>query len=679
MTTVTKEGASEPKGEPEQAPKSEPQGEPKSEPKAEAKDPHGHGSGSKWALMLAALGVVYGDIGTSPLYAIKECFSPESSHHVAPTPENVLGVLSLVFWSLTMIVTVKYLTFVMRADNEGAGGILALLALVPAKDGKRDSRPILLPLVLFGAALLYGDGVITPAISVLSAVEGLQEAATSLKPVIVPITCGILVALFLVQKRGTGGVGAVFGPLMILWFAVISVLGIVAITKHAGVLWAVNPVYAVQFFVHNKGHGFLILGSVVLCITGGEALYADMGHFGRGPIRRTWFALVFPALLLNYFGQGALLLTNPEAAKNPFYALVPGWALYPVIAIATMATVIASQALISGAFSLTQQAVQLGYFPRVTIIHTSKHSEGQIYIPEVNNALLVACIALVLAFGSSTALAAAYGIAVTGTMGITSVVYFVVITERWKWPMWKAIPLMLMFMFFDVGYFAANAAKLLPYKELLPSGEEVWAWTKGGFAPILMASVIFAVMTTWKTGRAALYNFIKEAALPLPVWLADLGQMNLHRVKGTAVFMSSNPDATPPVLLHHVKHNQVLHKQVVLLCIQAERVPEVPVENRIEVTDKGLGVFQVIAKFGFMQTPNVPTIMEACRKYGIKHETNSTSYYLGRETLLTNGKARMSRWRKMLFAFVSKNARPATAYFGLPPNRVVELGMQVDL
>ena len=626
---------------------------------------HGHATGSTWALMLAALGVVYGDIGTSPLYAIKECFSPESVHHVETNPANVLGVLSLVFWSLTMVVTVKYLTFVMRADNEGQGGILALLALVPQKNGKREGRPLLLPLVLFGAALLYGDGVITPAISVLSAVEGLNEAAPAMKPVIVPLTCGILFGLFLVQKRGTGGVGAVFGPLMIVWFTTLSVLGVRAIAGNPGVFRAIYPLYAVEFFAHNKGHGFLILGSVVLCITGGEALYADMGHFGRKPIRRSWFLMVFPALLLNYFGQGALLLQNPAAAKSPFYALVPSWAMYPTIAVATAATVIASQALISGAFSLTQQAVQLGYFPRVTIVHTSKESEGQIYIPEVNWALLVACIALVLMFQTSTNLAAAYGIAVTGTMGITTLVYFVVITERWKWPLWKAIPLLLLFLVFDVGYFAANAAKLRD--------------GFGGWAPLIMGTVVFTVMTTWKTGRAALGAFIKEAALPLQSFLDDLERMALHRVKGTAVFMASNPDATPPVLLHHVKHNKVLHEQVVLLSIQAERVPEVPIERRVEVLDKGQGVFQVVARYGFMQTPNVPSLMETCKRHGIRYEVMSTSYYLGRETLLTTGKAKMSRWRKALFAFISRNARPATAYFGLPPNRVVELGMQVDL
>ncbi len=652
---------------------------------------HGHATGSTWGLMLAALGVVYGDIGTSPLYAIKECFSPESIHHVGATPENVLGVLSLVFWSLMMIVTVKYLTFVMRADNEGQGGILALLALVPPKGGRREGRPILLPLVLFGAALLYGDGVITPAISVLSAVEGLNEAAPSLKPVIVPLTCGVLIGLFLVQKRGTAGVGAVFGPLMIVWFSTISVLGIRAIAGNPVVFKALNPLYAVAFFAHNQGHGFLILGSVVLCITGGEALYADMGHFGRRPIRMSWFAMVLPALLLNYFGQGALLLQNPAAAKSPFYALVPSWALYPVIAIATAATVIASQALISGAFSLTQQAVQLGYFPRVTIIHTSKESEGQIYIPEVNWALLVACIALVLVFQTSTNLAAAYGIAVTGTMGITTLVYFVVITERWKWPLWRAVPLLLVFLFFDIGYFAANLAKLFPFDRLfevnnpvhqaegLPAHVVAGSHGYGGWAPIVMGTVVFTMMTTWKTGRAALYEFIQSAALPIQSFLDDLADRGLHRVKGTAVFMSSNPGATPSVLLHHVKHNKVLHEQVVLLCIQSERVPEVPLDRRVEVTDMGQGIFQVVARFGFMQTPNVPSVMETCKKHGIRYEVNNTSYYLGRETLLTTGRARMSRWRKALFAFLSRNARPATAYFGLPPNRVVELGMQVDL
>ncbi len=626
---------------------------------------HGHATGSKWALMVGAVGVVYGDIGTSPLYAMKECFSPESLHHVQPTAANVLGVLSLMFWALTVIVTIKYLIFVLRADNEGAGGMLALFALVPMKGGKRDGRPILMALALFGASLLYGDGVITPAISVLSAVEGLEKAAHSLEPVIVPLTIAILIGLFSVQRRGTGGVGAIFGPLMIVWFVSIAVLGVRAIAKNPGIFAAVNPLHAVMFFVHNKGHGFLVLGSVVLCITGAEALYADMGHFGRSPIRRSWFLLVFPALLLNYFGQGALLLQDPSSATNPFYSLVPGWALYPVIAVATFAAIIASQAMISGAFSLTQQAVQLGLFPRITIVHTSKESEGQIYIPEINRALMVVCLTLVLLFRSSTALAAAYGIAVMGTMLITTTIFSVVVRQRWGWPIWKIAPLTAIFLVFDLGFLSSTVAKL--------------ADGVGGWAPLLMGTVVFTVMTTWKTGRAALSRFVKDGALPVELFLSDVKTSDIHRVKGTAVFMASNPDATPPVLLHHVKHNQVLHRQVVLLSIQSERVPEVPPERRVEVIDRGLGIFQVIARYGFMQTPHVPSVMEACRKSGIHYEVNSTSYYLGRETLLTNGKAKMARWRKALFAFVSRNARPATAYFGLPPNRVVELGMQVDL
>jgi KUP system potassium uptake protein len=626
-----------------------------------------HGARS-WGLMLAALGVVYGDIGTSPLYAVKECFSPESPHNVPTTPENVLGVLSLVFWSLMMVVTVKYLTFITRADNEGAGGILALLALVPSAEGPAAQkggvwRSALVLIVLFGAALLYGDGVITPAISVLSAVEGLEVATSSLKPLVVPLTCCILLALFLVQKRGTAGVGVIFGPVTLIWFLAISVLGMREIVRNPGVLQAVSPAYAVNFFVHNRGHGFLILGSVVLCITGGEALYADMGHFGRGPIQRTWFAIVWPALLINYFGQGAKLLADPSAASNPFYALVPSWALYPTVAIATAATVVASQALISGAYSLTQQAVQLGYFPRVTIIHTSKDEAGQIFMPEVNTGLLVSCIVLVLQFKSSTALAAAYGIAVTGTMGITTIVYFVVIRKAWGWPLWKALPLAGLFLSFDLAFFGANTAKFF----------------HGGWVPLAMGAAIFTVMTTWKTGRKHLAVAIKSSILPLEMFLEDVKNTAPHRVRGTAVFMASNPDGTPPVLLHHFKHNQVLHEQVVLLSIQVLKVPEVPPERRVKVVSRGNGIYQVTACYGFMQTPNAPAVLEMCKQHGLAIDLGRTSYYLGRETLLTTGRSKMSRWRKALFAFVSRNARPATAYFGLPPNRVVELGMQVDL
>ncbi|MEJ7731930.1 MAG: potassium transporter Kup [Polyangiaceae bacterium] len=625
------------------------------------RDGHHHPT-NKAALMLGALGVVYGDIGTSPLYALKECFSPLSHHRVEPTPQNVLGVLSLVFWSMTMVVALKYLTFVMRADNDGEGGILALLALVPA-GAEKAAGGALLMLVLFGAALLFGDGVITPAISVLSAVEGLQEKAESLKHFVLPITCVILLGLFMVQKRGTSGVAKVLGPVTVVWFLTISVLGIRALASHPAVLWAIDPRHAYHFFAQNGAHGFLVLGSVVLCITGGEALYADMGHFGRSPIRRAWWAVVFPALLLCYFGQGAHLLSHPEAAKNPFYALVPDWALYPVVAIATMATVVASQALITGAFSLTQQAVQLGFFPRVTIVHTSKETEGQIYIPEVNSGLMVACILCVLGFGSSTALAAAYGIAVTGTMAITTVLYYVVITRAWKWPRWKALSLAGVFLVFDLAFFGANAAKFFD----------------GGWFPIVLAVGVFTVMTTWKAGRKHLAIAIKSALLPLADFLRDVEEVKPHRVRGTAVFMASNIDGTPPVLLHHFKHNQVLHQQVVLLSVQSLRVPEVLPDRRLEVKSLGHGFYQVVARTGFMETPNVPRMLEMCKNHGLVIDLPRTSYYLGRETLLTSGKSRMWRWRKALFAFISRNARPATAYFGLPPNRVVELGMQIDL
>jgi len=612
-------------------------------------------------LMLGAIGVVYGDIGTSPLYAIKECFSPASAHHVAATPANILGVLSLVFWSLTMVIVVKYLTFIMKADNQGAGGILALLSLVPPK-AEGTSRGFLILMALFGTALLYGDGMITPAISVLSAMEGLEVATASLKPLVLPLTAGILLALFLIQKRGTAGIGKVFGPVTLVWFAIIAVLGARQIIANPYILLALNPSHGVSFFIHNGGKGFLVLGSVFLVVTGGEALYADMGHFGRGPIRATWYAVVFPALLLNYFGQGALLLSNPGAATHPFYATVPAWALYPVVAVATAATVVASQALISRAFSLTQQAVQLGFFPRVRIVHTSKDAEGQIYIPEINYGLLVACLVCVFTFKSSTALASAYGIAVTGTMGITTVVYFFVLTRAWHFPLWKAAPLVGLFLVFDLAFFGANVAKVVD----------------GGWFPLAMALGLFTVMTTWKRGRIELAEIIKRNILPLESFLEDVERMSPHRVRGTAVFMASSSAGTPPVLLHHFKHNQALHEQVVLLTVETVRRPEVPIEERVAVTPKGSGIYQVTVRYGFMQRPDIPRALALCANPGLVVELGRTSYYVGRETLLLTGRSRLWKWRKSLFAFVSRNARPATDYFGLPPNRVVELGMQVD-
>jgi len=580
---------------------------------------------------------------------------------VPVAPDTVLGVLSLVFWSLTVVVAVKYIGFIMRADNKGEGGIFALLALVP-HDISQRTRLWVTMAALFGAALLYGDGVITPAISVLSAVEGLKVATSAADPFVVPITVVILLLLFLVQRRGTGGIGQVFGPVMVLWFFAIAGLGVYWVAQNPAVLSALNPIYAVLFFAQHQFHGFVVLGSVVLCITGGEALYADMGHFGPRAIRVSWFSLVFPALLMNYFGQGAYLLAKGYT-DNPFYALVPQQLLYPMVVLATAATVIASQALISGAFSLTRQAVQMGYFPRVTVVHTSSRDFGQIYVPEVNQALAVACVLLVLAFKQSSALAAAYGIAVTGTMGITSVVYFYVITHRWKWSLSRALALVSLFLLFDVAFFGAN---LLKFKD-------------GGWFPIAVAAAIFVLMTTWKRGRTILAERFAQTVIPVDTLLSDLEVNPPHRVRGTAVFMSGSPDGTPPVLLHHLKHNQILHRQVVLLSIISADQPVVPKAERLEVKPLGNGFFRLVCRSGFMETPNVPELLLQARTLGLVCEPSTTSFYLGRETLLTSGTSGMPKWRKAIFSFVSRNALSATNYFGLPPNRVVELGMQVDL
>jgi KUP system potassium uptake protein len=630
-------------------------------PPASSPAAHSHAGLAKLAVL--ATGVVFGDIGTSPLYALKECIDPE--HGVAATEGNLLGVLSLVFWSLTMVVTVKYLTFIMRADNQGEGGILALLALAPRSNRAQAGRiGWIAGLVIFGAALLYGDGVITPAISVLSAVEGLAVGATRLTPAIIPLTVAILLGLFWVQKRGTARIGRVFGPIMIVWFLAISILGAREILQCPSVLRAVYPGYALSFLVHHGRHGFVVLGSVVLVITGGEALYADMGHFGRAPIRISWFLMVMPALLLNYFGQAAGVLLHPEAAGNPFYGIVPEPLIFPMVGLATVATVIASQALISGAYSLTRQAVQLGFCPRVTIVHTSGEAEGQIYIPEVNFALAVGCIWLVLAFKESSALAAAYGIAVTGTMAITSVIYFVVLDKTWRWPLWKTVPLVSVFLAFDIPFFAANALKFF----------------HGGWFPIAIAVLVYVTMTTWKTGRALLGRSLAERILPLDAFVSDLAVHRPHRVRGTAVFMASSPNGVPVVLLHHWKHNQVLHQTVVLLSVISEPIPEVPSRERMIVRDCGQGLFQIIAHYGFMETPNVRRIMsDAARFHGVPHDESRTSYFLGRETLLTSGASKMFRWRKALFTFISRNSRSATQYFGIPPDRVVEIGMQINL
>ncbi len=648
-------------------------------------DPKDSPRGRRLAILaLGALGVVYGDIGTSPLYALKECFS--GSHGVPVTKDNVLGVLSLIFWSLNFVVTLKYLTVVMRADNRGEGGILALLALVrPHGEGRpAGAYRWLVGTGLFGAALLYGDGIITPAISVLSAVEGLSIATPALEQWVVPIAVVIISAVFAVQRRGTAGIGAVFGPVTVLWFVSIAVLGIFGILRHPSVLVALNPWYAASFLWHEGFIGLMVLAAVVLVITGGEALYADMGHFGKRPIRVAWYTVALPALVLNYFGQGAILLEFPAAARNPFYSLVPSWALYPMVAIATGAAIVASQALISGAFSLTRQAVQLGYCPRVNIVHTSSRAIGQIYIPQVNNALWVACIGLVLAFQSSSNLAATYGVAVTGTMTTTTILLLVVARTRWHWSVLNVALLGVLFLVVDLAFFVTNLFKI----------------PDGGWFPLVVALIVYLFMSTWKKGRARLSEIVLDNTLPIEVFLADIAKRKPVRVPGIAVFLTSVRGGAPPVLLHHLKHNKVLHEKVILLSVMTQEIPQLNDGERVHYRELGEGFCEVVANYGFMETPDVPAMLQSVRlAYGdgreLRVEPMSTSFYLGRETLIPVDprkrratasrpaptdpgaqRSMMPRWRKKLFIFMTRNAQSATAFFGLPPNRVVELGAQ---
>jgi len=608
------------------------------------------------SLALGALGVVYGDIGTNPLFALGEAFGP--GHPTQVSTPNVLGVLSLIFWALIVVVTVKYLTFVMRADNDGEGGILALLSLIPTK----ARRHVLVLVIIFGAALLYGDGVVTPAISVLSAVEGVKAVAPRLASFIVPITIAILAVLFFVQRRGTQGIGFVFGPVMVLWFLAIGTLGAIQIAHQPIVLSALNPVHAVRFLSQGV-ESFSVLGAVVLCIAGGEALYADMGHFGRRPIIIAWYGIVLPSLVLNYFGQGAFLISGGVPDPSAFYALVPKVAIIPMIALSAAATVIASQALISGAYSLTQQAVQLGFSPRVTVVHTSAGQSGQIYVPEVNWALMIACIALVATFRSSDKLAAAYGLAVTGTMSVTTLAYFLVLTKVWRWHLAKAIPLCALFMVVDLTFLVSNLQKFF----------------EGGWVPFSMGLGVFVLFTTWMAGRKRLAAHFASVVVPLDQFLKDVETIAPPRVRGTAVFLTANPNGVPVLLLHHFKHNQVLHEKVVLLTLTADHTPYVKAEDRVRVEPLGLGFSRIVARFGYMETPNVPELLTACSMHGLKIELPRTTYYLGRETFIPSKRRGMMKWRKILFAFVSRNATSATAYFGIPPNRVVELGMQVEL
>ncbi|HET7585687.1 MAG TPA: KUP/HAK/KT family potassium transporter [Gemmatimonadaceae bacterium] len=623
-----------------------------------------HPTGRRLALLgLTALGVVYGDIGTSPLYAMKESFS--SVGGLSATIPHVYGVLSLIVWALTLVVSVKYIVFVLRADNRGEGGTLALLALIQQRVAERPERwrrGLLVGLGLFGTSLLFGEGIITPAISVLGAMEGLHVATPALQPYVVPLTVAILFALFMVQRRGTAGVGRVFGPVMMLWFSTIALFGIIEIAREPQILLAVNPLYAVRFFANNGTVGFFILGAVVLVITGTEALYADLGHFGTRPIRVAWFAIVFPALLLNYFGQGALLLRDASASANPFFLLVPKPLLYPMVLLAMMAAIVASQALISGAFSLARQAMQLGYLPRVTVLHTSASLSGQIYVPEVNALLMVSCIALVIAFGSVSALAAAYGIAVTGTMSITTLLFAVVARSRFKWPVWRSVLFVALFLTIDLSFFSANVVKI----------------ASGGWFPLAVAIIVYVMMSTWKEGRAVLYDILASGGMPLDLFLADVARRQPLRVPGTAVFMTSGPQSTPVVLLHHLKHNKVLHEQVVLLSVHTAEVPFLANEERLHVSALGQGFYRIDAHYGFMESPNVPDIMEQARATGLDARPMATTFYLGRERLIATGASPMHRWRKALFAFMSRNARGATQFFGIPPNRVVELGAQIE-
>ena len=614
-------------------------------------------------LTLAALGIVYGDIGTSPLYAIKEVFG--GAHHPVPiTPDNVLGVLSLFLWSLLIVVTLKYVSFIMRANNKGEGGIIALMTLA-LHNGNPASRrhKLLIALGLFGAALFYGDGVITPAISVLSAVEGLEIITPAFKPYVLPITLSILIGLFFFQRRGTASVGALFGPIMVLWFAVLASFGAMAIIEHPAVLAAVNPIYGLNFLLGNSVLGFFALGAVVLCITGAEALYADMGHFGAKPIRYAWLGYVLPALVINYFGQGALLLNNPEAVQNPFYLLAPDWALYPLVILSTVATIIASQAVISGAFSITQQAIQLGYTPRLEIQHTSDREMGQIYLPAINWLLLIAIIGLVIGFGSSSNLAAAYGIAVTGTMLITNLLAIAVAIRLWNWSPWRAVLGALPFIVIDLGFFLANSVKI----------------PDGGWFPLVFGLGVFILLTTWKRGRELLHERLAADALQLKPFIEDIAGGGIERVPGTAIFLTPDPEAVPHAMLHSLKHFKTLHEQVVVLSVSVFDVPYVPDIDRVEVRKLAGNFSQVVVQYGYKDEPDIPAALALCGEAGLHIDMMDASFFLGRETLIPKLKSDMAYWRELLFVAMFRNAGSATAYFKIPSNRVVELGAQIVL
>jgi KUP system potassium uptake protein len=614
------------------------------------------------ALALGAIGVVYGDIGTSPLYTMKEVFA--GAHPLPPTEANVLGILSLVFWALIVVVSLKYVVLIMRADNNGEGGIMALIALVQRGISAHPRvRWLLSAAGIFGAALFYGDGMITPAISVLSAVEGLKVAAPVLEPLVIPVSLGILIALFFIQRRGTGSVGILFGPVMALWFATLVVLGIHNILQHPDVLTAVNPAHAVDFFRSYGIYGFLALGAVVLAVTGAEALYADMGHFGKKAVRATWFGFVLPALLINYFGQGALLLEKPTALTNPFFNQAPGWSVLPLVALATAATIIASQAVISGAYSVTRQAIQLGYLPRMNIIHTSEVEKGQIYIPLINWLLLAGVILLVLGFQSSGHLAAAYGIAVTGTMAIDTILACFVAYALWRMNILVILLVLVGFLTVDLAFFGANFLKLF----------------QGGWFPLVIGAGVFTLLSTWKRGRELLMQRLQTAGITLEPFIQSLIADPPVRVPGTAVFLTASREGVPHALMHNLAHNKVLHERVVLLTVLTEDVPWVPVGERVQVEDLGGSFYRVVVRYGFKNAPNIPKALELCQVCGQKFNLMETSFFLSRETLVPTKMPGMALWREKLFAWMARTAGSAMSFFRIPTNRVVELGTQIEL
>jgi KUP system potassium uptake protein len=610
-------------------------------------------------LCLTAAGIVYGDIGTSPLYAMRECFF--GPHAVPVNRENVLGVLSLIVWTLVIVVTLKYLVYVLRADNRGEGGILALMVL--ATRTKRRRQWLLVGLGLFGGALLFGDGMITPAISVLSAIEGLEVAAPQLGAYVVPVTIGILIFLFFIQRRGTAGIGLIFGPIVVVWFLTLAVLGVLSIVRAPEVLAAVNPMYAFNFFLKNGVSGYLVLGAVFLVATGGEALYADLGHFGERPIKIDWFWLVAPALLLNYFGQGSLLLRNPEAAQNPFYRLAPDWALYPLVILAAMATVIASQAVISGVFSLMRQTIQLGYAPRMEIVHTSPSEIGQIYVPFANWALMVATILLVLGFQTSSNLAAAYGVAVTTTMIITTLLAFFVARYLWGWKLWVAASVTAGFLVVDLAFFGANIVKV----------------AQGGWFPLVVAAAVLLVFLSWRRGRSAVSARLGEVSLAPALVLQDFERRNIHRVPGTAVFLTGQANGTPSALLHNIKHNKMVHERNLFVTLVTEEIPHVPEPERATVEELGPGFYRVIVRYGFMEDPDVPAVLRGLREHGLVVDPDAATFILSRGTVLSRRKPLLRRFLDALFILMTRNAQDATQYFHLPPGRVIEIGMQVEI